>query len=367
MKKFRIFIWVAALLCAVGLTVACTNSDGNTDAGESTAAVTENRTDAAETTSAEETTAEETGMAETETETEPETESETETEPETELVIKGSYKMNIEYNTIDIGLGKTVRVLHASDTHLTLADSRDDDRKVQLGRARAPGFPLAKRCLVEMARASRDTGLPIMHTGDFIDFVSVANLEAVKEFTEENDCFTAAGNHEFSLYVGEAYEDAAYRNQSLDKVQASFKNDIRMSSRVIDGLNFVALDNGYYKFEAEQLAFLKEQVALGLPIVLMIHTPLYDPAFYEDAMSRFHDSAYLCGVPDELLENYAPGHREYQAADAITKETVSYIAGEPLVKAILTGHMHYDYESVFAERIPQICTNCTTLRVVEFK
>ena len=290
-----------------------------------------------------------------------------ETEPETKLDIERNYKMKIVYNTIDIGLGKTVRVLHASDTHLPLADNRDEARKVQLGASRTSAFPLAKGCLVEMARVSRDMGLPIMHTGDLIDFVSVANLEAAKEFTEENDCFTAAGNHEFAQYLGEALEDADYRNQSLDKVQASFTNDIRMSARVVDGLNFVALDNGYYKFEAEQLAFLKEQVALGLPVVLMIHTPLYDPAFYEDAMARFHDSAYLCGVPDELMENYTPGLRDYQAADAVTKETVEYIAAEPLVKVILTGHMHYDFESVFADRIPQICTDCTTLRVVEFK
>ena len=45
----------------------------------------------------------------------------------------------------------------------------------------------------------------------------------------------------------------------------------------------------------------------------------------------------------------------------------AYIADEPPVKAILTGYRHYDYERIFAERIPQICTNCTTLRVVEFK
>ena len=285
MKKIKIFAYIVVLIFAASLATACTNPPAPA------ADVTES--EAVEMT-AEETTAEETAEVETESET------------ETALVIEGNYKMNIVYNTIDIGLGKTVRVLHASDTHLTLADDRDDDRKIQLGRSRASGFPLAKRCLVEMGRVSQNTGLPIMHTGDFIDFVSVANLEAVQNFTEENDCFVAAGNHEFSQYVGEAYEDAAYRNQSLAQVQAAFTNDIRMSSRVIDGLNFVALDNGYYKFEAEQLAFLKEQVALGLPIVLMIHTPLYDPDFYEDAMARFHDSAYLCGVPDELLANYTP-------------------------------------------------------------
>ena len=275
--------------------------------------------------------------------------------------------MNIIRNTLNIGLGKTVRILHASDTHLPLADDRDEPRKVELGIARTRAFPQASQWLQEMSRASREMGLPILHTGDIIDFVSVANLEAVKSFTEENDLFMAAGNHEFALYLGEALEDAAYRNQSLPRVQACFTNDIRMDSRIIDGLNFVALDNGYYKFDAEQLAFLKEQAALGLPIILMIHTPLYEPAFYKDAMERFSDSAYLVGVPDELRANYASdGLRDYQAADAITRETIDYIAGEPLVKAILTGHMHYDYDSVFADRIPQLCTDCGTLRVVEF-
>ena len=281
--------------------------------------------------------------------------------------MEGRFTLNIIRNTLNIGLGKTVRILHASDTHLPLADDRDEPRKVELGIARTRAFPQASQWLQEMSRASREMGLPILHTGDIIDFVSVANLEAVKSFTEENDLFMAAGNHEFALYLGEALEDAAYRNQSLPRVQACFTNDIRMDSRIIDGLNFVALDNGYYKFDAEQLAFLKEQAALGLPIILMIHTPLYEPAFYKDAMERFSDSAYLVGVPDELRANYASdGLRDYQAADAITRETIDYIAGEPLVKAILTGHMHYDYDSVFADRIPQLCTDCGTLRVVEF-
>ena len=276
--------------------------------------------------------------------------------------------MNIIHNTLEIGLEKPVRILHASDTHLPLADDRDEARKVELGISRTRAFPLAEQWLEEISRTAREMGLPIMHTGDIIDFVSVANLEAAKAFTEENDCFMAAGNHEFALYLGEALEDAAYRNQSLAKVSACYTNDIRMSSRIIDGLNFVALDNGYYKFDAEQLAFLKDQVALGLPIVLMIHTPLYEPAFYKDAMARFSDSSYLAGVPDALRAHYATdGLRDYQAADAITQETIDYIADEALIKVILTGHMHYDYDSVFAGRIPQLCTDCGTLRVVEFK
>jgi hypothetical protein len=275
--------------------------------------------------------------------------------------------MNIVNNTVHIGLKTPVRVLHASDTHITRADLRDCLRKVDLGASRAHDFPYAEEDLLEITRISHEMGLPIMYTGDLMDFVSIANLEGAKAFADANDVFVAAGNHEFAQYLGVDREDAEYRNQSLAKVQACFKNNIRMSSRIIGGLNFIALDNGYYKFDPEHLDFIKEQVKLGLPIVLMFHTPLYERAFYDESIRRTPGCAFLTGVPDELRECYPnPKVSEYQAADAITLEVMDYIANEPLVKAILTGHMHFDYDSVYANRIPQLCTACRTLRVVEF-
>ena len=274
--------------------------------------------------------------------------------------------MKIIQNTIHIGLETPVRVLHASDTHLTRADLRDGLRKVDLAASRAHCFAAAEECLAEISRVSHEMDLPIMHTGDLIDFVSLANLEATKAFMDTNDCFFATGNHEFSLYVGEAWEDADYRNQSLAQVQAAFTNDIRMSSRIIGGVNFVALDNGYYNFDPEHFEFVKEQVKVGLPIVLMFHTPLYEQTFYEYSMKRTPSCAYLVGVPEALTECYDPYRRKQQAAEALTLEMLDYVAKEPLIRAILTGHMHCDYESVFADRIPQLCTDCCTLRVVEF-
>lgn len=84
-------------------------------------------------------------------------------------------------------------------------------------------------------------------------------IELAKDFAETIDCFFAAGNHEFSLYVGEAKEDAAYRAQSLDRVNAAFGNDIRFDSGIIGGVNFVAVDNFYYLFEEFQLEGLKNE------------------------------------------------------------------------------------------------------------
>jgi 3',5'-cyclic AMP phosphodiesterase CpdA len=275
--------------------------------------------------------------------------------------------MSIIETKIEIGAKKPFRVVHISDTHLTYADMRDGERKVALSERRSQYFKEAEETLALAAETAKRYDAPILHTGDLSDFVSLANLERVKRYVEENDLFMAAGNHEFSLYVGEAKEDAAYRNQSLAKVQAVYHNDIRSSSRVIEGVNFVALDNGYYQFDEGELAFLKNEVAKGLPIVLMMHTPLYEPALYEKAPdAKKKGSAYLIDVPTELMErDYDPRHFA-QKADEITHETMEYIASQPLIKAVLSGHLHFNFEGTVADRIPQVVTACTTVRVIEF-
>jgi 3',5'-cyclic AMP phosphodiesterase CpdA len=273
--------------------------------------------------------------------------------------------MELLHTQIRIGLDAPVRVLHFSDTHLTRADLRDGDRKVELADARYNCFTAAEEVLQFASATAKSMDLPIVHTGDLCDFVSLANIEAARDFTDEHDVFMVAGNHEFSLYVGEAWEDEAYRNQSLEAVQSAHKNNIRMDSRVIGGVNFIAVDNGYYLFDRAQLDFLKAEAQKGLPMVLMMHVPLYDRALYDYELSRSPGCAYLCGVPEELMSHYNEYRFRQQKADDVTLETMDYIAREPLVKAILTGHLHMNYEASYADRMPQIFTGDRAVRVIE--
>lgn len=271
---------------------------------------------------------------------------------------------------LKVGAETPFRIVHITDTHLTYADSRDDERKNVLARARAQYFPQAEAVLQETCRIAGEHHAVIMHTGDLIDFVSAANLDRVRQFTDAHDCFMAAGNHEFSLYVGEAKEDAAYRNQSLDKVQAVFRNDIRMASRVIHGVNFVALDNGYYLFEKEQLDFVKAEVNKGLPIILMMHTPLFEQQLFDELMGAMGECtvekpcAYLAGVPQEKMKAYSPERFEQQKADEVTLEAIAYFKSEPLIKAILAGHVHRTMDAKLTEKVPQIITSTTDIRLI---
>lgn len=279
-------------------------------------------------------------------------------------------------NELNIGASSPFRIIHITDTHLTYADERDCERKCRLSQGRAKIFPFAEEILALASQTAKQLGATIMHTGDLIDFVSVANLERAKRFIDENDCFFAAGNHEFSQFVGEATEDAAYRNQSLATVQKVFSNDIRMSSRVINGVNFVALDDGYYLFEPEQLDFLRTEVQKGLPIVLLLHNPLYEESFYEDLMYHREKIGLppakdpclaLTGVPEERMQHYDAYRFQQQRPDKTTLETIAYIKAEPLFKAVLAGHVHFNYEGKLKEGVPQLITSLTDMRVITVK
>lgn len=284
-------------------------------------------------------------------------------------------KVKILHTQIDIGIGRSFRVIHISDTHLTLVNENDNERKHALCQVRQKAFPLQRAVLETAKNISRKEGFPILCTGDLIDFVSDANLKAAEIFMKETNALFVAGNHEFSQYVGEAKEDAAYREQSLAKVEKAFGGDVRFVSRIINGVNFVGIDDGYYQFDGWQLNKLKDEIEKGYPVVLLLHVPLFEKALFDRVMYNGQSSetgipvcksADLVGVSEIFMKDYAPGRKEAQLPTEETMETVNYIENSGRIKALLTGHWHFDHVAKTTSDIPQIITGCKTVRIVEF-
>lgn len=268
--------------------------------------------------------------------------------------------------TIKVGAERPFELLHFSDIHLTYADARDDARKLELAADRHRYFADAEENLAAAIADAKRTGALMVSTGDLIDFVSYANVDAAKKFTDENDCFFAAGNHEFSLYVGEAWEDSEYRNKSLALVQSAFKNDIRFSSRIVNGVNLVAIDNGYYLVDRAQLDALKAECAKGMPVIIMMHCPLHSEYLRHMLMDEAgQPCAYLMGSPEEVLATYSDHRRRQQSPDDVTREAYEYMTGEPAIKAILAGHIHGDHfeDSINGSLTQYTVGTCTARRI----
>lgn len=267
---------------------------------------------------------------------------------------------NIRRITISAGATKPFGALHISDTHLTRVDERDNERKKSLSAARQRAFKWAEHYFDAAIRYARERDLMLLHTGDLIDFVSDANLDFVAMQLGIGSWFVSAGNHEYSQYVGEAKEDEVYKAQSFDKVQRAYPNNLKVASQVINGINFVALDDVYYNVTAEQHELMRREVEKGLPIVLLCHVPFYTPKHCADVLKGNNGLAgYVTGAPLEITRTYQtnpslPADEQWrnrsvqQRSDEPTLEFIAWLKQQPLLKAILCGHCHHFYEERFS-------------------
>ena len=265
--------------------------------------------------------------------------------------------MKLEKSTLEIGLERPVKLLHVTDTHLTLVDERDNERKHAL--AKRLRDPDKEKYLCEQLEYARENCDLLVHTGDLMDFVSHANVEKAREVVSDEKVFFIAGNHDYSQYVGEAWEDKAYRMNSYMEIEHMGGLGVPMlfNSRVAGGVNIVGIDNSYYLFEDWQIVRLKKEVEKGLPVILAFHDPLFEQSLYDYHYEHSpEDCTYIVGCDEEHLLRYSEFRAYQQRPDEPTLRMIDYIKSEPMIKAILTGHLHFSFESRLTPTLTQYVT-----------
>ena len=266
--------------------------------------------------------------------------------------------MELLKTTLDIGLEKPVKLLHVTDSHISYADEYDDELKYELAaRFRSPDN---EKFIYEHIAYSKANCDALIHTGDLFDFVSHANTVKAREILSDEHIFFIAGNHEYSQYVGEAWEDKAYRMNSFMQIEryGGFGVPMLWNTRIVGGVNIVGIDNSYNLFEDWQIHHLKKEVEKGLPIILAFHDPLFEQSLYDYHYEHapYDTCTYLTGLDEEHLERYSEFRAYQQRPDEPTLRMIDYIKSEPLIKAILTGHLHFNFESYITNTLPQFVT-----------
>ncbi len=265
--------------------------------------------------------------------------------------------MELEKSTLQIGLERPLKILHITDSHIALCDERDNARKKAL--AARLGSNDREKYLQEQISYGREHSDLIVHTGDLIDFTSHANFDFARKILAEEKLFFAAGNHEFSQYVGEAYEDFAYKMNSFREMMPGLGAPLFFNARIVGGVNFVSIDDSYHQFEPWQMTKLQKEIEKGLPIVVCLHAPLFEQSLYDHhiSLTRPGNSTYLVGCDEEHLPD-----DEWRAIEirprGITVEMVEFIKSQPQIKAVLAGHVHFSYVSDLVHGKPQFVTGC---------
>ena len=259
--------------------------------------------------------------------------------------------MEITKSTLEIGLEKPVKVLHVTDTHVALTDERDDERcrktiaRCQVSNNDPEGAVKIQHLRDAVAYANAHCDI-LIHTGDFLCNVAIRSIEACREALEQSkNSLICSGNHEYTRYGFDSWEDFGNRMNIYPTIRGNFRRDVLFSAKVVGGVNFICVDDSDNQFDEMQLIRLKNEVKKGLPIVLCMHVPLYEPSLYEACKIVWPNVAGVVGLSEELLAEL-PEFRAVQHRPAKpTLQFIEYVNATPLIKALLTGHLHFDFDS----------------------
>lgn len=255
-------------------------------------------------------------------------------------------RLALAYNHVHIGLKKPFSVLHISDTHLTDAYPNEGEKKQKLKEIRTRTFggrqEEALRDSLEWAKKNVDY---VIHTGDMIDWQSEKNFDLVRKYFG-GAMFGSMGNHEYSqsMWLDKETPTEANKAATAERIQKAYPFAIHFASQVVNDVNFVSMDSVYGYVTPTQVELFNEEVKKGLPIVLCQHVP-----FYTDAIWRANDKFWksdrkFAGGP---LPDFRGDCRK-QHDDPVTRDFIAALKKQPLLKAILAGHLHITVQDRFS-------------------
>lgn len=256
-------------------------------------------------------------------------------------------RLVLSYSHIDVGASKPFSVLHLSDTHFTDAYEHEDENKQKLKEARTRTFGgRQEEALRDSLAWAKDNVDYVIHTGDLIDWISEKNLDLVKKYFGDS-VFGCLGNHEYSRYMWleKAENSEAYKARSSEALAKVFPFDLRLHSKVVNGVNFVTLDDVYGYVCEDQVERFHAEVKRGLPIILCMHVPFYTDGIWRSSR-KFWSGA---GRKFESASIPAPtGDYVQQQKDPTTRDFIAYLKSEPLLRGILAGHLHITVQERFS-------------------
>tara|TARA_B100001540_G_scaffold196670_1_gene173191 strand:+ start:18 stop:824 length:807 start_codon:yes stop_codon:yes gene_type:complete len=176
--------------------------------------------------------------------------------------------------------------------------------------------------------------------GDIFSFPSELAVEWVNSKLEATGIpyIYVAGNHDWH-YEGMSGKLDTLRDTWIDNRLLSLyqgKNPL-MAAYDIKGIRFLAIDNSTYEINDEQLAFFTEHAASGLPLVLLVHIPMYAPG---------KSISFGCGNPNwnaSTDRNYKLERRPRWPEDGHSKTTFKFyneVFNASNLLGIFTGHIH---------------------------
>ena len=127
-------------------------------------------------------------------------------------------------------------------------------------------------------------------------------------------------------------------------------NDLTVASRVINGVNFVAMDNGERNLREETIARAKAEFAKGLPVGLMCHIPpTYTPRFLKNSNDMRRQILLGQGESEDEIAKLPYPKPIEPLYDERTRRFWEWAREQRLLTAVLCGHTHVEERDRFSD------------------
>ena len=246
---------------------------------------------------------------------------------------------------------ENIKVVHIADTHLFMDDNRgipytEFSNRMAKAYNQTTHFKTREKttpmeCFENTLAYAKEVNADVITlVGDIFSFPSELAVEWVNSKLEAIGIpyIYVAGNHDWH-YEGMSGKLDTLRDTWIDNRLLSLYqgNNPLMAAYDIKGIRFLAIDNSTYEINDEQLAFFSEHAASGMPLVLLVHIPMYAPG---------KGISFGCGNPNwnaSTDRNYKLEKRPRWPVAGHSKTTFNFydeVFNSPNLLGIFTGHIH---------------------------
>jgi DNA repair exonuclease SbcCD nuclease subunit len=184
-----------------------------------------------------------------------------------------------------------IKIVHIADTHLYMDDDRGKpflkySSRMASAYNQTNHFKTRKKTNPKKSfdgalKFAKEVNADVITlVGDIFSFPSELAIEWVLSKLDAIDIpyIYIAGNHDWH-YEGMKGKLVTLRDKWIEKrlIPLYQGNNPLMAAYDIKGIRFLAIDNSTYEINDEQLSFFSKQVESGLPLVLLVHIPMYAP------------------------------------------------------------------------------------------
>lgn len=253
-----------------------------------------------------------------------------------------AYGPNGRMNLAVPGLREDARVFVIADSHFVMHDQRDDAYAGCYARmAGASNQDPTQPFAATLAKAKKEKCDLILLAGDILSFPTLANVEHVRRELDACgiDWYYVAGNHDWHFEGTPGSSEQLRAEWATKRLAPLYRGlDPFMSSRLVKGIRFVAIDNSIYHISEQQLEFWKAEAAKGDPMVLFMHIPLW-----AEGWGRIGN--YMSGSPGwgAAIDPFWQIERREKWAERQSPSTFAFreaVISTPNLVAVFSGHIH---------------------------